>query len=516
MKKTCFVILAAAILLLATAYILPYDYMDENPYIAAVPALHQPPPYEAGAVVIMCADTGMVLYGHEYHTTLYPASITKIMTALVVLDHVQDLSERIEFSYHSIFSIPRNSSHISMDVGETLTVNQALNALMIRSANEVAIALAEHVAGSEEEFVRLMNARAQSLGAVNTYFTNPTGLPGVGHVTTAYDMALIKREAVRLFPIYTNIIATPQFAIPPTERQPETRFLNTTNQMIRPGPYFDDRVIGGKTGWTHAAGNTLVTYAAHEGRRLIVTILQSNGTDPFRETTALLNFAFALEYEDRVVFNAATYTRIVPVYATVNDERTEIYRLTLQAPNDKTASLPANFDLTRLRYNLTVQENITAPIRAGDRLGTVGIYVQNVRLGEVALLAQSAVPLPAAPTNTQDNNAATASASGNSPDTNNPHAANNAPATGNTVADTPDADYPQLVLYDPYAAMHYPLAYPNLPGFTQHREQWTSLIIPLGLLVAGLSFSALVLITRRKRNRRHVYGANGLMYRYKY
>jgi len=506
MKKTCFIALSAAIWLFATAYILPYDDMDENPYIAAVPALHQPPPYDAGAVIVMCADTGMVLYGYEYQTPLYPASITKIMTALVVLDHVQDLSERLPFSYHAVMSIPRNSSHIAMDVGETLTVNQALNALLIRSANEVAIALAEYVAGTEEEFVRLMNARAQALGAENTYFTNPTGLPGVGHVTTAYDMALIKREAVRLFPIYTNIIATAQFAIPPTERQPETRFMNTTNQMIRPGPYYDARVVGGKTGWTHAAGNTLVTYASHEGRRLIVTILQSTGTDPFRETTALLDFAFALPYEDRVVFNAETYTRVVPVYAFQNGERTEIYRLTLQAPADKIASLPANFDLTRLRYNLTVQENITAPIRAGDRLGSVGIYVQNVRLGEVSLLAQSAVPLPAIP----------------------PHAGNAPDGTGNSnggLANTNNADtnavYPPQypahnVLYDPYAALYYPLAYPDLAGFDQAMDQLAAMAVPLAVLAGGLCIAALVLIMKRKRNQRHRYGAGGVMYRYKY
>jgi len=504
MKKTCFVILAAAIFFLATAYILPYDEMDENPYIAAVPSLHQPPLYEAGAVIVMCADTGMVLYGHEYNTPLYPASITKIMTALVVLDHVQDLSERLPFSYHSVFSIPRNSSHISMDVGETLTVNQALNALMIRSANEVAIALAEYVAGTEEEFVRLMNARAQSLGAHDTYFTNPTGLPGVGHVTTAYDMALIKREAVRLFPIYTNIIATAQFAIPPTERQPETRFLNTTNQMIRPGPYYDTRVVGGKTGWTHAAGNTLVTYASHEGRRLIVTILQGTGTDPFRETSALLNFAFALEYEDRVVFNAETYTRIVPVYANQNGETVEIYRLTLQAPADKVASLPANFDLARLRYNLTVQENITAPIRAGDRLGTVGIYVQNVRLGEVALLAQSAVALPDLPSDAQGSPIGTSNTAADSPDT-------------VVTNDGYPPRYPSpYVMYDPYAAAYYPLAYPNLAGFEQVFEQLAAMAVPLAVLGGGLLLSTLVLMTRRKRNKRHRYGASGVMYRYKY
>jgi len=476
MKKLLLATMALAYLFLATAV----GYYDE---IADAPAMPPPPQYNAGAVVVMCADTGMVLYGYEYHAQLYPASITKIMTALVVLDHITDLSERITFSEHAVYSIPRNSSHIAMNAGETLTVNQALNALMIRSANEVAIALAEHVAGTEAEFVSLMNHRAAALGAHNTYFTNPTGLPGVGHVSTAYDMALIMREAVRLYPIFTNIIATPQFAIPPTERQPETRFLNNTNQLIRPGPYYNPRVIGSKTGWTHAAGNTLVTYAAHEGRRLIVTILQSNGTDPFRETTALLTFGFALPYEERIVFNAATYTRTVPVYATVNGEQVEIYRLTLQAAENFTAYLPANFDLTRLRYNLTVQENITAPIALNEPLGSVGIYVQNARLGTVELLAQSPVSVPR-PT------------------------AQSAPAEAYSP-------YATFTFYDPYTGLYYPLPYREILEILRIDEQLAALAIPLAIAFLGLLFALFILVARRKRTRRNRFHGYRGVYRYK-
>ncbi|MCL2203259.1 MAG: D-alanyl-D-alanine carboxypeptidase [Defluviitaleaceae bacterium] len=446
----------------------------------------EPPPYRSGGVVIMCANTGMVLYGHEYHTEFYPASITKVMTALVVLDHVQDLSERVPFSHHAVYSIPRNSSHIAMNASETLSVYEALHALMLRSANEVSIALAEYVAGSEEEFVSLMNHRAASIGAVHTHFANSTGLPATGHITTAYDMALIMRETVRLYPVFGEIIATARFDIPPTERQPEVRALLTTNQLIRQGPYFNPRVVGSKTGWTHAAGNTLVTYASYEGRRLIVTILQGAGSDPFRETTALLNFGFALPYEERVVFNAGSYIRIVPVYQEIDAQRVEIYRLVLQAEDNLVASLPANFDLTRLRYYLTVTENIDAPVMEGDRLGSVAIYAQSVRLGTVPLLAQSTVEkLPP-------------------------------PQAQSTVAQLPvPVPYLPAYLYDPYAGAYYPLPDGGLFAIFREGEQLSALAVPLTVAFFGLIFAVLALATRRKRRERQIISRYSSLYRYR-
>ncbi|MCL2187339.1 MAG: D-alanyl-D-alanine carboxypeptidase [Defluviitaleaceae bacterium] len=461
-------------------------YAEEDaPYEESALILPQPPPYTAGGVAVMCAETGLILYGNEHHTQFYPASVTKVMTALVVLDHVQDLSERFEFSYHSVFSIPRNSSHISMDVGETLSIYQALHGLMVRSANEVAIALAEYVAGSEEEFVTLMNRRAASLGAVNTVFKNPTGLPANGHVTTAYDMALIMREAVRRYPeIFTGIISTRQFAIPPTERQPDTRFLNTTNQLIRHGtPYYNPHVIGSKTGWTHAAGNTLVTYAQYNDRRLIVSILQGAGTDPFRETNALLNFAFRLPYEERIIFNAGSYKRIVPVYQEIDGEQTEIYRLILQADEDISHYLPITFDLTQLRFDLSVPQQLSAPVQEGDVLGNVAIYAQNVRLNNAQLRAQSTVEIqtPEAPAYDEEETVFVYL-----PD-------------AFTEATTPTTPLNDLL--------------ENL----RYSEQLEQLAVPLTVGFFGLFFTIIAFAARRKRKRkiRHDYSRYANVYRYR-
>ncbi|MCL2501124.1 MAG: D-alanyl-D-alanine carboxypeptidase [Defluviitaleaceae bacterium] len=464
-------------LLLLTAFVAT----AQPPYEEEALAL-TPPSYTSGGVVVMCADTGLVLYGNREHDAFYPASITKVMTALTVLDHVQDLNERITFSYDAVFSIPRNSSHISMDVGETLSVYEALHALLLRSANEVALALAEYVAGSVEEFVELMNHRAVSVGALETRFVNPTGLPAVGHVTTAFDMALIMREAVRLYPIFEEIIATRQFAIPPTERQAETRFINTTNQLIRPGtPYFNPHVIGSKTGWTHAAGNTLVTYANYEGRRLIVTVLQGSGTDPFRETTSLLDYASRLPYEDRVVFNAESYIRVVPVLQEVDGEMKEVYRLPLQAGDDLLYSLPLGFDLTMLRYDLTVPESVTAPVSEGDALGSVAVYAQNVRLGTVNLLAQSTV--------------AEISTSAS--------LADNAGASGETAS--AESAYPTTL----HAPSNPSATFGNFWDALRDSDQLAALAVPLTVAFLGLLVSTVVFATRRKRRMKQFFYVGG-------
>jgi D-alanyl-D-alanine carboxypeptidase len=330
-----------------------------------------------------------------------------------------------------------------------------------------------------------MNHRAASIGAVNTHFVNPTGLPAASHVTTAYDMALIMREAVRQYPVFADIIATRQFVIPPTERQAESRYLNNTNQLIRQGtPYFNPQVVGSKTGWTHAAGNTLITYAQHEGRRFIVTILQGSGTDPFRETTALLNYAFHLPYEERVVFNAHSYMRIVPVLQEIDGELIEIEKLILQADENLIAHLPINFDLTQLRYSLSVPDTITAPIAEGDPLGSVSVYVQNIYLDTITLRAQNAV------------------------ETLSPLA-----LTETTQAPPPTSSY----LYDPYEGTYYPLPqnHINLWNTLTEIDRLEALAVPFTASFIGLIISILLFATRRKRKMRklfHIGSANGTRY----
>jgi D-alanyl-D-alanine carboxypeptidase (penicillin-binding protein 5/6) len=232
-----------------------------------------------------------------------------------------------------------------------------------------------------------MNRRALSLGAVDTHFVNPSGLPASEHVTTAYDMALIMREAVKN-PTFTEIISARRFDIPPTERQSETRHLLNSNRQIHPGTYFNESVVGGKTGWTTAAGNTLVSFAREEDRELIVAVLQGEGVGAFSDTTALLDFGFALPMETVKIFDAETYSVTVPVLQEINGNPTEIGRVSLRAENDMEFELPLDWSHSWLRYELSVPETLKPPVLLGETLGRVTVYVQNIRVGEAILTAQ--------------------------------------------------------------------------------------------------------------------------------
>ncbi|MDR0271891.1 MAG: D-alanyl-D-alanine carboxypeptidase [Clostridiales bacterium] len=248
--------------------------------------------YNAGSVLVMDARTGAVLYETEGYAQRYPASITKIMTALLVLENVDNLNERIVFSEYAV-DLPDYAGRMGMLEGESMTALEALYGIMLPSANEVARALAEHVAGSETAFVAMMNVRAQQLGAYNTRFINPCGLPGEEQFVTAYDIALIMREAIR-HPLFVEIISTPYFFLMPTEHFDETREMRNSNVLIRPGAEeFNPHVVGGKTGFTNAAQHTLVTYAANENYEVIISVLFASPRGAiFSDTTALIDYIF--------------------------------------------------------------------------------------------------------------------------------------------------------------------------------------------------------------------------------
>ncbi|MCL1878170.1 MAG: D-alanyl-D-alanine carboxypeptidase [Defluviitaleaceae bacterium] len=424
------------------------------------------PETSSGSVVLIDAATGLVLYENEAKTQKYPASVTKIMTAMIVLEHATDLTERVEFCDDSVWGIPRNSSHIYMDVGETLSIYEALYALMLESANEVSVALAIHIAGSVEEFVDLMNRRAAQIGLSDTHFVNPHGLPARGHVTTAYDMALIMREAVRN-PIFARIISYVRFDIPPTERQPNTRHLLNFHQMIRQGQFYNESVVGGKTGWTTAAGHTLVTYAEQDGRRLIAVVLQGEGNSTFNDTAALLRYGFALPMEYVTVFDASAYSITTPVLQEIGGSSVEIGRVRLMSDRDMKFELPHNWSNSWLRYELSVPETLAPPVLPGDAVGRVAVYVQNVRVGEAELTARDAV-----------------------------------------FAYTPPDPATVAAYYDYAAADAYEI--PEAPVFFTGRwaflnnEYVLTLAVPLAISCVTLFISLIVVLTRHKRRARRL------------
>jgi len=370
---------------------IPEEFLTTLSYLPPLPE------YVSGAVIVMDAETGLILYERDQHARLYPASITKVMTALVVLEHVTDLSETLHITEHSVLSLPSYASRMGIQPGETLTMREALYGIMLPSANEVSIAMAEHVSGNVEDFVDLMNQRAYSLGAVNTRFINPSGLPGDNQYTTAYDVALIMREAVR-FPAFIDAIAAAYFELPPRESQPEGQTIRNTNWMIREeGPYFHGAVIGGKTGFTNAAQHTLVTFAERDGRSLIVTTLFAPSRATFTDTASLLEYGFSLPYEYRTVFRTDINSWTVPVFYTSDIEGAEeeqIGQVSIRGDSDLLVRLPVDFSRIQLRTEISVPEKLSPPIEAGDVLGLVTVYAQDIWMGEMVLRAENSVYLP--------------------------------------------------------------------------------------------------------------------------
>ena len=250
---------------------------------------------ESEAGVVMDADSGAVLYGKNSREQYYPASITKIMTALLVLENCS-MDEMVTFSYDAVYNVEAGSTNAGIDAGEQMTVRDCLYAMLLKSANEAANALAEHVSGSREAFAELMTQRAIELGCENTSFKNPSGLNDPDHYTSARDFALIVQEAWKNEG-FREIEANLSYQLPPTANDPEGLTVRQEHKMMLEDwtQYYDPDVKGGKTGYTSLAGNTLATVAERDGRTLVVVILKGSKPDhytTYTDTRQLLDYGF--------------------------------------------------------------------------------------------------------------------------------------------------------------------------------------------------------------------------------
>ena len=250
----------------------------------------QGPQIEGESAILVDLLSGTVLYSKNADKAQYPASITKIMTALLGCEKL-DPSQKFAMSQSAAYGISEsNSSSIYADTGEEFTIEQALMAVMLQSANEMTLAIAELTSGSAKKFVEQMNLKARQLGCTNTHFNNPNGLPDETHYTTASDMAKIARAAW-FNPTFRKFATTQYYEIPPTNKFAETRYLLNHHKMMQNQTYAYDGVLGGKTGYTEVAGNTLVTYARNDNTYLVAVVLQSvNGA--YSDTKALLDYGF--------------------------------------------------------------------------------------------------------------------------------------------------------------------------------------------------------------------------------
>lgn len=277
---------AAVIILFMTPFTAKADiYWPEGPEITT--------PY----AVVMDTNSGAVLYEKDSHEQNYPASITKVMTTLLALEHCE-MDEIVIFSDDAINLNQGDTSHIARDYGEEMTIEQCVYAIMLESANECSYAVAEHVGqklgGDYQTFIDMMNEKAKELGCTNTHFNNSNGLPDPDHWTCPYDMALIGAEAYKN-ESFREIIGCRSYRIPPTNKHADITPLNNHHAMIsnyKTTDHLYEYCTGGKTGYTDIAKSTLITFAEKDGLSLVCVVMHTNAPNQYIDTRTLFDYCF--------------------------------------------------------------------------------------------------------------------------------------------------------------------------------------------------------------------------------
>jgi len=270
----------------------------------------QAPETASPCVMVMEMNTGAVLYEKNVDEVHYPASITKIMTTLIAIEKGK-MDDIVTFSADAVYKNEGDTSHISRDLEEKMTLEQCLYGVMLESANECAYAVAEHIGGGDvSKFVDMMNAKAKELGALNTHFANPHGLHDENHYTCCYDMALIARAAYQN-ETFRIIVGTARYTIPPTNKHAEQTDLQNHNEMLYPfqtNKYVYDGCTGGKTGYTNAANSTLVTYAERDGMTLICVVMNTQSPNQWLDSRNLFDYCFDNFQLFNIAENETNYT----------------------------------------------------------------------------------------------------------------------------------------------------------------------------------------------------------------
>ena len=354
------------------------------------------PQVNAKAALLMDYESGRMLYGLNEKDTEYPASITKVMTALLTLEAVDQGVLTLDQPVTApslVNDMDPTGSSADIKEGEVLTVEQLLYCMMLVSANEAACILAETVSGSQDAFVALMNQRAQELGCTGTHFVNPNGLHDPNHYSTAWDIYLITREAMKN-ETFMKICGTAAYVVPATNKS-EERELYTTNSLIsnwRIMGYQYDGADGIKTGSTSDAGHCLIS-SAQEGELHFVSVvmgaerIEENGVGNllnFSETSHLFDYGFK-NFAYRTILEDKEIIQEVPVSLSKTDY------VTVHPANNVESLFPRDLDPAELDRVISLPEAVEAPITAGDKLGTMELRDGDTVYASVDLLASSDV-----------------------------------------------------------------------------------------------------------------------------
>ena len=367
--------------------------------VLTVPAAAlEDPAIRAKAALLVEAETGTILYDKNIHDELSIASTTKIMSALLVFEAIDRgelrLDQQVTATATALRGLPEDGSTADIVEGETLTVEQLLYCMLVISANETCNILGETLCGSVDAFVARMNQRAQELGCKNTHFANTTGLTQSGHYSSAYDLYLITREAIK-HEDFMTMVNTKSYEIPPTNKTEEERVLHSTNALIsnwRLAGYLYSGAQGIKTGSTDAAGQCLVSSAVRGSRTLISVVLgaekveKENGSgyivESFTETARLFDWGFD-NFVLRDILSSSDLVQEVPVALS-----SEASYVSTHAAEDIACLLPDNVEPDMLERTVTLtNDTVDAPVSAGDVLGKLTLSYNGKVYAETDLLA---------------------------------------------------------------------------------------------------------------------------------
>lgn len=336
-------------------------------------------------------DTKEILYEKNMDMQLYPASTTKIMTAILAIEN-GNLDDIVTID-QEIVSLTEGS-HIALEPGEKVTLEQLLYALLVQSANDAAYAIAKHISGSIEGFVQLMNEKAIELGATNTNFVNPNGLHDDKHITTAHDLALFGQYAMEN-ETFRKFVNTVTYTIPPTNKKSEARYLKITNKLLFSNEKIDvdgsaipikfEGASGVKTGTTGQALNCLVSYAQKDGQRLITVVLKANGNNVYADTHKLLNHGFknfsnaTIGYKNEFIENIKIQDGMENYVAGILDKD-----LTFPISSGNTDNI---------EKKVILRGSLVAPISKGEILGVTEFYLEGKSVGKANIVSTMDVEL---------------------------------------------------------------------------------------------------------------------------
>ena len=351
---------------------------------------------KAKAALLYEMNTDTLLYAFNPDERLYPASLTKVMTCLVALDLIEDLDEIVTVPQSLVDRVDASGSGMDLVGGEEISMRDLLYGLMVESANDAAMTIAEHLCGSEDGFVGKMNQKAMELGCQNTNFMNVHGLHDEQHYTCARDMAKILREAEKN-PVFQELYSTRSYTVPATNKSEERKMV-TTNYMMSEAvykSYIDHRVIGGKTGFTTPAGRCLVTVSESGNMKLLSVVL---GTQmeyaedgwtvlrygSFEETHELLDFGYGNFTAANLLSDAQTLGQFEVI-----DGDSTAHGMVRGA---SASVLPVDSNLDTVRYEYLLDDGtLKAPIQKGEPIGVVRVWYHTKCLAQQELFAAESV-----------------------------------------------------------------------------------------------------------------------------